>query len=112
MTNEMVRWKRIGAGALLAIAMSLTAANVPAQETNRRVISNPTPAYPELARKVHVAGVVKVQVVIAADGKIKDVKVIGGHPLLVDSVQETLKNWKYAPGASETTTTLAFNFHE
>jgi len=112
MTNEMVRWKRIGAGALLAIAMSLTAANVPAQETNRRVISNPTPVYPELARKVHVAGVVKVQVVIAADGKIKDVKVIGGHPLLVDSVQETLKNWKYAPGASETTTTLAFNFHE
>jgi len=30
----------------------------------------------------------------------------------VDSVQETLKNWKYAPAASETTTVLAFNFHE
>jgi len=112
MTNEKVRWERIGAGALLAIAMSLAATNVPAQETSRKVISNPTPVYPELARKVHAAGVVKVQVVIAADGKIKDVKVIGGHPLLVDSVQETLKNWKYAPGNSDTTAVLAFNFHD
>ena len=112
MTNEMVRWKRIGAGALLGIAISLTSTHASAQETNRKVISNPSPMYPELARKVHLAGVVKVQVVIAADGKIKEVKVIGGHPLLVDAVQETLKNWKYAPGASETTTTLAFNFHE
>jgi len=112
MTNEKVRWTRIGAGVLVSIAISLATANVPAQETNRKVISNPTPTYPELARKAHLAGVVKVQVVIAADGKIKAVRVIGGHPLLVDSVQETLKSWKYAPAASETTTVLAFNFHE
>jgi TonB family protein len=112
MTNKKVWWNRIGAGTLLAIAMSLTTANVPAQETNRKVISNPTPNYPELARKVHLAGVVKVQVVIATDGKIKTVRVIGGHPLLVDAVQETLRSWKYAPANSETTTNLAFNFHE
>ena len=48
---------------------------------------------------------------IAPDGQIKDVKVIGGHPLLVSAVQETLKNWKYAPASSETTAILAFNFH-
>jgi protein TonB len=112
MTKEKLWWKRMAAGAWLAIAISLTATNIPAQETNRKVISNPTPAYPELARKAHLVGVVKVQVVIAADGKIKEVKVIGGHPLLVDSVQETLKNWKYAPASGETTTVLAFNFHE
>jgi len=112
MTNNKVRWNRIGAGALLAIAMSVTATSLPAQETTRKVISNPTPVYPELAKKAHLVGVVKVQVVIATDGKIKEVKVIGGHPLLVDSVQETLKNWKYAPASAETTTVLAFNFHE
>jgi len=114
MIKEMVWWKRMGARAWLAIAMSLslTATNIPAQETSRKVISNPTPIYPDLAKKAHVTGVVKVQVVIAADGKIKDVKVIGGHPLLIDSVQETLKNWKYAPSTSDTTTVLAFNFHD
>jgi hypothetical protein len=50
---------------------------------------------------VHLAGTVKVQVVIGPEGKIKDVKVIGGHPLLVDAVQETLKSWKYAPAAAK-----------
>jgi len=112
MINKKAWWKRIGVGAWLTIAMGLVATNAPAQEINRKLISNPTPTYPELARRAHLAGVVKVQVIIATDGKIKDVKVIGGHPLLVDSVQETLKNWKYAPASTESTTVLAFNFHE
>ncbi|HYL86245.1 MAG TPA: energy transducer TonB [Candidatus Angelobacter sp.] len=112
MINKKSGWRRVAACALFAAAMSLTTTNLQAQENARRAISNPTPIYPELARKVHLAGTVKVQVVIAADGKIKEVKIIGGHPLLVDAVQETLKNWKYAPASSETTTVLQFNFHE
>jgi hypothetical protein len=31
--------------------------------------------------------------------------------VLVDSVEETLKGWKYAPASSETTTVLEFDFH-
>ena len=38
-------------------------------------------------------------------------KVIGGHPLLVNAVQDTLKNWKYAAASSETTVSLEFSFH-
>ena len=52
-----------------------------------------------------------MQVVIAPDGQIKDVKFIGGHPLLVNAVRDALKNWKYAPASGETTATLVFNFH-
>jgi TonB family protein len=105
-------WRRLGkiaAGGLVMLAASLVVPSLRAQE--RKVISNPTPLYPETAKKFRVSGVVKVQVSIAPDGKIKDVKVIGGHPLLVDAVQETLKNWKYAPGKEETTALLEFNFH-
>lgn len=112
MTNEKRWWKRIVAGSLLAMTTSLAATNLAAQENSRKLVFGPTPSYPELARKVHLAGTVKVQVVIGAEGKIKEVKVIGGHPLLVDAVQDTLKSWKYAPASSETTTTLQFNFHE
>jgi len=111
MRNKKSKWRQIAAGIVLAMAISLAAPCVPAQE-NRKVVSNPTPAYPDIARKMHLAGVVKVRVVIGADGRIKDVKVVGGHPVLVDAVQETLKDWKYAPGSSETTTLLQFNFHE
>ncbi len=33
------------------------------------------------------------------------------HPLFATSVEETLKNWKYTPATSETTTTLEFRFN-
>ena len=107
-TNTRKRTAKV----LLAMAMGLTFAgtSLHAQE-DRKALKNPTPAYPEVARKFSVSGVVKVQVLIAPDGQIKDVKVIGGHPLLVSAVQETLKNWKYAPASNETTATLVFNFH-
>jgi TonB family protein len=111
MSYEKSKWKKVAFGTLCAAMIGLAASSLPAQE-NRKVISNPTPVYPELARKVHLTGTVKVQVVIGADGKIRDVKVIGGHPLLVDAVQDTLKNWKYAAASGETTTLLQFNFHE
>jgi len=94
----------------LAMVLMLTAVTLPAQES-RKVLSNPEPPYPEVARRLRLSGIVKVQVVISADGKIKETKITGGHPIFVNSVEETLKNWKYAPASAETTTQLEFNFH-
>jgi TonB family protein len=107
---QTAKLARITARASLAMTIFLTVVNLPAQE-GRKLLSNPTPPFPEIARRMHLAGVVKVQVVIATDGKIKETKVIGGHPLLVSAVEDTLKNWKYAPASAETTTQLEFNFH-
>jgi TonB family protein len=108
----VVKAKLTGIAALTFLAMSLilTAVKLPAQES-RKVLSNPAPVYPEIARKLLLTGVVKVQVVIAPDGKIKSTNVVGGHPVLVKAVEDALKSWKYAPASSETTTQLEFNFH-
>jgi TonB family protein len=96
-------------GALLAMALCLGAGNLQAQE-GRKALSNPAPSYPDVAKRLHLVGTVKVQIVIGADGKIKETSFIGGHPVLVNAVEETLKTWKYAPGTAETTTLLEFNF--
>jgi TonB family protein len=96
--------------AVVAFFLTLSAVNLPAQE-GRKLISHPAPFYPETAKKMAIVGAVKVQVLIAPDGHIKETKVIGGHPMLVAAVEETLKSWKYAPASSETTATLEFNFH-
>jgi TonB family protein len=102
---------RLGHSWTIAICLlTLLAGSVLGQE-GRRVISQPTPIYPQLARKSGLSGTVKVQVVIATDGTIKDVKVVGGHPLFIDAALDALKKWKYAPSSSETTTVLEFNFH-
>ena len=108
--GQRTKLTKIVARAFLAMTLTLPAVNMPAQES-RKVISNPAPVYPETARSLHIRGAVKVQVLIAPDGHIKDVKVIGGHPLFVDSVQEALKNWKYAPASTESAAQLEFNFH-
>jgi TonB family protein len=75
----------------------------------RKVLANPQPDYPEIAKKMHLVGTVRVEVVIGANGQIKETKVIGGHPLLVNSTLMSLKMWKFAPG-NEETTVLEFNF--
>jgi len=76
----------------------------------RKPVVNPDPEYPEIARRMNITGTVKIEIVVAADGTIKSVKILGGHPLLVDAVQKALKRWKYAPAGSETTMQLDFKF--
>jgi protein TonB len=61
----------------------------------RRTIANPAPVYPQLAKRMQLAGVVKIEVLIDPDGKIKDCKVIGGHPVLVEAAMNALPDWKY-----------------
>lgn len=75
----------------------------------RKVIVGVKPAYPELARQMHVTGTVKIEVVIAANGSVKSLKPLGGHPVLIRSASEALRKWRYAPGP-ETTTVVEFQF--
>ena len=97
------------ASAALGLMLSLAATTVFAQQ-GRKLISNPEPEYPELAKRMNLSGVVKVTVLIGADGLIKNVEVQGGHPILVDTVQKALKKWKYAPANAETKAQVEFKF--
>lgn len=95
---------------LCLAGMCLCAATGQAQES-RKLLAQSQPDYPELAKRMRLAGTVKVQVIIGTDGIIKNTKVVGGNPVLVESTLEALKKWKYAPSSNETSTTLEFNFH-
>ena len=72
---------------------------------------NPAPTYPEMAKRMQLVGVVKIELTIASDGRIKEAKVIGGHPVLVDAAIVALRDWKYECGNSETKTQVEFKFH-
>ena len=94
---------------LVFALVSAFALAVSAQES-RRALSKPSPRYPEIARKMNLAGSVKVEVVIGSDGKVKEANVVGGHPILVDATLVALKEWKYEPAKTETSITLTFDF--
>ncbi len=103
------------AGKLLAkfwmvMALMFLVALTAATQEGRRTVSNPQPEYPEIAKKMSLSGVVRIEVVIGSDGEIKNAKVVGGHPVLADASLKALKKWKYAPGSSETKELLEFKF--
>jgi TonB family protein len=60
-----------------------------------KLVQQPRPVYPPDAKAARVQGVVKLMAVIAKDGTVKRLEVISGHPLLVDSALEAVKNWVY-----------------
>ncbi len=79
-------------------------------ELTRKAKTKVMPAYPDLARRMNITGTVKVLVVVAPNGSLKDTKIVGGNPLLVNAAMDALKKWKFEPADSESTGTVEFKF--
>ena len=79
-------------------------------EGSRTVKVRVQPVYPELARRMNITGTVKLQVTIAADGSVKSIRPVGGHPLLIDSAINAVKAWKFEKAGDETTDVVSITF--
>ena len=79
-------------------------------EIDRKVKSKVAATYPEIARKMGLTGSVKIQVVVAANGTVKETKVLGGHPILVNAALTAVKKWRFETASGETTGTVEFKF--
>ena len=55
------------------------------------------PLYPPLARIAHVSGTVELLGVLGTDGRIRELKVLHGHPLLVRAALDAVSQWIFAP---------------
>lgn len=62
-----------------------------------RLIYSPHPLYPPLAKTVHSQGIVKLEAVIAADGSIRNLRVVSGPPLLIEAALSAVRQWRYNP---------------
>ena len=60
-------------------------------------VSSPPPAYPSVARRANVRGVVLIDAGVGETGNVTDMKVISGSPLLTQAAMEALRTWKYEP---------------
>jgi periplasmic protein TonB len=73
------------------------------------------PTYPPLAKQARISGAVVLQAEISKDGSIQNLHVLSGHPMLVPSALEAVKQWKYKPyilngEPVEVETTITVNF--
>ena len=55
------------------------------------------PSYPPLAKAARISGAVVLQAVIGKDGTIQHLRAISGHPMLIPSAIEAVKQWRYKP---------------
>ena len=62
-----------------------------------KLVAQPNPVYPPLARQARIQGNVVLHAIIDKDGRVGELQVISGHPLLVQSALEAVKNWRYQP---------------
>lgn len=104
---------------LLVFALLLTsvafsaipaAAQSSEQTSDRRVITRVEPEYPDALKRLYIGGVVRVEVQVAPNGTVKSTKLLGGSPILGQSTMKAIKQWKYAPAASDETLTVKLEF--
>ena len=61
------------------------------------ILQKTQPVYPALARQGRIQGAVQLKAIIGANGKIKSLTVVSGHPLLVDAALDAVRRWTYQP---------------
>jgi TonB family protein len=107
----MVRKVNFVAVAIVALATIVTAQNAPTQSNGaRKVTARVAPSYPELARKMHVRGAVKVEAVVKPNGSVKSTRILGGSPVLVEAAMDAVSKWKFEAGPDETTEVVQLSF--
>ncbi len=98
----------------MIVALTLTAASaqsaIVASTSDRKVSTRVTPVYPELAKKMHIHGAVRVEAIVRPNGTVKSTRVLGGNPVLVESAQDAVSKWKFEAGQSETTEVVQLAF--
>jgi TonB family protein len=80
------------------------------EQIDRKVRSKVAPVYPDLAKRMNITGVVKVQITVAASGLVKEAKIMGGHPVLANAALEAVKKWRFESGPEGSTGIVEFHF--
>jgi TonB family protein len=102
---------------ILTLATILTASLGGAQDNpasaslDRKVANRIAPVYPELAKKMHIRGVVRVEAIVRPNGSVKSTRVLGGNPVLVEAAANAVAKWKFVASQVETTEVVQLIFN-
>jgi outer membrane biosynthesis protein TonB len=97
----------IGATSFVAPALRAEQDDM-ARKVTRKII----PQYPEVAKRWHLAGTVKMAATVAPDGAVRAVRTLGGNAVFVLAAEDAVKQWKYELSTKETTESIALVFKD
>jgi TonB family protein len=101
------RWQRVF---LFVAVLGMSLMGV-AEQGSRKVVKRVMPVYPQNAKQYQISGAVKLEVTIAADGTVRNTKVVAGHPLLTSAAVAAVSQWRYESGTEETES-VVINFNK
>ena len=100
----------LAAVAIFALAL-VAAQRISAQpHPDRRIISKVAPTYPDLAKRMHLQGSVKLEVGVKPDGAVKSTRVLGGNPVLVQAATDAVSKWRFEVSQGETVEIVQLTF--
>lgn len=101
--------KRFHAGTFLVVLLIWAVPGL-AQDTTRKVLKKVPVPYPAILRSKGIGGVVRLKVLVKSDGSVRDTEVLGGNPILAESAQKSVVQWKFSPASSETALEISVTF--
>ncbi len=114
--NVRSKFRKIPAGVyiytLFLFLAALVVAASPAQEAARHVITRSAPEYPELAKKMHLSGKVKIEVEVNPAGSVTSAKMVGGNPVFETAAISAVKQWKFEAAQSASKGVITVEFAE
>ncbi|MBI3932476.1 MAG: energy transducer TonB, partial [Acidobacteria bacterium] len=81
----------------LDAAPPVQAVRVGGQIKEPKPLKKTQPVYPDIAKQARVQGIVILECTISPQGKVTDVKVLRGIPLLDTAAIEAVRQWVYTP---------------
>ena len=95
---------------LLTVAATSSAEDLDSSQVARKVLSKAMPVYPDLARRTHISGVVKLRATISPNGSVRLIEPVGGNPVLITAAQVAVSKWRYVPAPEETRESIELRF--
>ncbi len=90
--------------ALLVMALPARAGD------DRAIKMRVAPIYPEIAKRMKIAGLVRIEATVDAQGKVTEVKTLSGNHMLSVAAEDAVRQWKFAPAPADSTVNVDVNF--
>jgi protein TonB len=62
-----------------------------------KIIRQPLPVYPPIAKSAHMQGTVVLHAIIDKDGSVQELQYISGPPILMKNAMDAVRQWRYQP---------------
>jgi TonB family protein len=90
---------------LFVVSSVMALASGPASEPTdgtRVVLNRIPPQYPELARRMHISGIVVLRVLVQPNGTVAETHIQSGHALLGQAATQAVSQWRFVAAPEST----------